>query len=313
MIRRMTHRAPSLPRTLGFVSDPLEAFRQKLGQSVRHLVAGDPGDSAELVADPDGDVGLFGPDSAVWIVHSDAAMLIGGVRALLFQTLHPLAMAGVAEHSDYEADPLGRLHRTAQFMGVTTFGSTAQAEQAVQMVSSIHDRVRGVSPDGHPYSANDPRLLAWVHATEVDSFLSAFRRYGRKNISDAQADQYVAEMATIGEMLGMTSAPRSVDELQAELDGFRGELATTKQSREALRFITFAPLPMAVRGPYGVLYGAAAGLLPKWARRMLRIPRLPIAERLAVQPVASALTTTLSWALGPSPSRTAAEKRAKEA
>ena len=118
------------------------------------------------------DPGLFTPDSAVWRVHGNRSGLVGGLRALLLQAVHPLAMAGVAQHSDYRRDPWGRLHRTGSFIAVTTYGSTSAAEANIEMVKRIHLRVHGVASDGRPYTASDPHLLAWVHDTEVDSFLA---------------------------------------------------------------------------------------------------------------------------------------------
>lgn len=287
-----------ITRTVGGVTDPLELIRQRLGQSVRSLVAGERPDAVRAT-DEHQDPGYFGPGSAVWTVHSDAAMLVGGVRALLLQTLHPLAMAAVAEHSNYESDPLGRLHRTAQFVGTTTFAPVDVADQAIAVVRSIHDRVQGVAPDGRPYSANDPRLLAWIHITEVDSFLRAYKRYGRPRLQPGEADQYVAQMGTIGLKLGMTHAATSQAELKREIDGFRGELASTEQSRDALKFLTFPPLPLATRGPYAVLLGAAIGLLPRWALKLLGIPNVPVVQALGVRPAATAMTGVLGWALAP--------------
>lgn len=224
-------------------------------------------------------------------------MLVGGIRALLLQTLHPPTMAGVAEHSSYRSDPLGRLQRTSQFLGTTTFGSVVEAERAIATVRRVHERVEGTAPDGTPYRANDPHLLAWVHATEVDSFLDAKRRFGKRPISDATADRYVAEMAVVAEKLGVINAPRSTTELDSTLRSYEPELRLTSQSREALWFITFAPLAMPLRAPYAVLFGGAVSSLPRWARRKLWIPRLPVTERLAVRPAAQTLTRLLDWSL----------------
>ena len=245
----------------------------------------------------DDDPGLFGPDSAAWIVHTDAAMLVGGIRALLYQLLHPRAMAGVAEHSDYEHDPLGRLHRTASFLGTTTFGTTDQAREAIAVVRSIHDRVNGISPDGERYEANDPHLLAWVHATEVDSFLTAFNSYGATRLAEDEQDQYVAEMAQIAEGLGAVDAPRSTRELNAALERFRPELRAGPQAKQALRFLLAPPLPNPARLPYAVLSGAAITLLPRDARRMLGLFTPPLVGDIVVRPAATALVRTIGWAL----------------
>lgn len=275
------------------MSQTVDAIRDRIGASLRQLLAGER-EPRQLSAEE----GLFGPDSATWHVHADASMLVGGIRALLLQTLHPPTMAGVADHSAYKEDPLGRLQRTAQFLGTTTFGSVADAEQAIAIVRSIHDRVQGTTPDGAPYRAGDPHLLAWVHATEVDSFLDAKRRFGSGTTDAATADRYVAEMATIGEMLGVVDAPRTVTELDHALRSYRPELGLNRQSRQALWFITFPPLPVQFRGPYAVLWSGAVASLPGWARRKLWLPRLPVTETMAVRPAAQTLIRLLDWSLG---------------
>jgi len=167
---------------------------------MRRVFAAPPSDQGFDVGDRD--AGLFGPDSVTWRVHSNLSMLVGGIRALIVQTLDPLAMAGVADHSLYRSDPLGRLRRTAAFIAATTFGTTAEAAAAVARVRAIHDAVQGVAPDGRPYAASDPDLLAWVHHVEVQSFLVAYQRVG-PGLAPADADRYVAEMARLGELLGV--------------------------------------------------------------------------------------------------------------
>lgn len=269
-----------------------DEIRHRIGSSLRLLLAGDAEPRPRVRDD-----GLFGPESATWAVHGDASMLVGGIRALLLQALHPPTMAGVADHSEYRTDPLGRLQRTSHFLGATTYGSVSEAEHAIAVVRAIHDRVTGTAPDGTPYRASDPHLLAWVHATEVDSFLVAKRRFGAGTIDDVTADAYVDEMAEVGLRLGMTTVPRSVTELREVLRSYRGELGLTAQSREALWFIAFPPLGLALRAPYAVLFGGAVSTLPGWARRMLWLPRLPVTEAVAVRPAALALTRLLGWSL----------------
>jgi uncharacterized protein (DUF2236 family) len=270
----------------------VDEIRLRIATRLRLLVAGD-GEPREMPADD----GLFGPDSATWQVHRDASMLVGGIRALLMQTLHPPTMAGVADHSNYKSDPLGRLQRTSHFLGTTTFGSVAEAEQAIAVVRRIHERVEGTTPDGQPYRATDPHLLGWVHATEVDSFLDAKQRFGAGTVDAATADQYVAEMALVGEKLGVVEAPRTTTELETTLRRYEPELGLNAQSRQALWFITFAPLPIPLRGAYAVLFGGAVSSLPRWIRRRLLVPRLPVTERLAVRPAAQALTRVLDWSM----------------
>ena len=159
-------------------------------------------------------------------------------------------MAGVAEHSNFKDDPFGRIHRTANFVGVTTYGSAQDAERMVRTIRKIHKRVVGVTPDGVPYEANDPHNLAWVHCTEVDAFLRSYQRYGNVSISSAEADQYVEEMARVGEALGVVDAPRSVSELDARLRSYIPELKFNAQARESVRWLTFMPNAPAARAPY---------------------------------------------------------------
>ena len=280
------------------VGNGVDALRDGLGDSIRTLIAGDNAPPDERFSGPREDNGYFGPDSAIWQVHGDLSMLIGGLRALLLQTMHPLTMAGVADHSDYRSDPLGRLHRTGDFVGTTTFGTKKEADRSIRVVKKIHKRVEGTTPDGRPYSATDPHLLAWVHATEADSFLRAYRRFGAGDLSDARADEYVANMSVVASKLGVKSPPTTVEELRDELIAFRPELEVGQQAREAVRFLVLPPLPVATLGPYGIIGAAAVGLLPRFARWQLRLPRGPISEPLVVRPAARALIRSLGWVLG---------------
>ncbi len=153
---------------------PLDDVRNLISRGFREMLAGDA-EQTDVEYDPDAPR-RFGPDSAMWAVHTDLAMLVGGLRALLLQTLHPLALAGVTQHSSYRTDPLGRLQRTGAFLGATTFGTAEESDRAIATVRAIHTRVTGTTRDGRPYSALDPHLLAWVHCTEADSFLRARQR-----------------------------------------------------------------------------------------------------------------------------------------
>lgn len=247
----------------------------------------------------------FAPDSAVWEVHSDVAMLVGGVRALLIQTLHPLVLAGVVQHSSYRTDPLGRLQRTGAFVGTTTFGSRTESDEMVAAVRAIHNRVSGTAPDGRRYDATDPHLLAWVHCTEADSFLRARLRYGRERLEPSVADRYVAEVGEIGAELGVVDPPQTRAELRQRLISYRPELAVSADTRETVRFLAFPPLGLATRAAYGVVFAAAASMLPGFARRDLRIVILPLAEPFAIRPAATVLLRTLGWALGEHPARAA--------
>lgn len=280
-------------------TSPIEAVRLGLQREIRRMLVGDQTPVRDLSKPIEGDPGLFGPDSVTWRVHSDASMLVGGVRALLLQTMHPLAMAGVAQHSAYKGDPTGRLWRTATYVGTTSFGTREEAERAVAMVRRVHESVVGTAGDGRPYAANDPHLLGWVHHTLIESFLVAYRRYGAERLAPADADRYVAEQAQLAELIGAVDpAPaRSVAELRAWMHFVRPELRATREAREAIRFLLFPPLPLAARGPYAVLASAAVGLLPLFARIDLRIPTLPGADRWAVRPAARTMTRVIDWAM----------------
>jgi len=231
-------------------------------------------------------------------VHSDSAMFIGAIRALLLQTLHPLAMAAVAEHSDYHGDPWGRLQRTSHFIGVTTFGQAEDAQQAIARVKAIHQRVTGTAPDGQPYAASDPHLLTWVHIAEADSFLRAHSSFGTRPLDRAGRDGYVADMARIGAALGVPDPPRTEAELADRIRAYRPELAATAEAREAARFLLLRPpLPVIARAPYGVLAAAAVSLLPGWARRPLYLPKLPVTETVLVRPAGHLMVHAIRWAI----------------
>lgn len=271
--------------------------RLALGRGLRTMIAGDNPPVRDLGAPIEGDPGLFGPESVTWRIHSDGSMLIAGVRALLLQMMHPLAMAGVADHSDYKRHPLDRLANTSQFVAATTFGTTEQADASFAIVERVHQRVVGTAPDGRPYSANDPHLLSWVHHAEVDSFLRTYQRYGATPLSAADADRYVDEMSIINDKLGGEHAARSVAELDEWMATIRPELIVGQQARDAARWLLRAPLPITARPAFAVIAPAAIGLLPEWVRSALRLPNVPSLDPIIVQPAARALVRTLEWAI----------------
>ncbi|MFT7646472.1 MAG: hypothetical protein ACI8Y4_001207 [Candidatus Poriferisodalaceae bacterium] len=287
-----------------------ETVRLRLGDAVRGLLVGSEIADVSTFSEPLGDPGLLGPDSVAWRVHGDIGSLVGGVRALLLQTMHPLAMAGVAEHSDYKNDPFGRLQRTAGYIGVTTFANTAAAQQMIAKVRSVHEHVHGTAPDGRCYSATDPELLRWVHATEVDSFLTSVQAFGSAQLSRDDADRYLREMSVIGAAMGATRVPTTEREMRAYWREVRPELRAGTQAREAARWLVSPPLPLAGRPAYAVLLAAAVGTLPGHVRRALRLPRVPVVDTLAVRPAARALVRVLGWSLGESPIAEAAAARA---
>lgn len=271
-----------------------------LGEQIRGRVVGPDGSARAAVIFDSDEPGWFAENAPIRRVHSDASMFIGGMRALLFQSLHPLAMAGVAQHSDYRNDPWGRLQRTADFMATTTFGPAVEAQRAVDIVHRVHTKVVGVAADGRPYEANDPHLLRWVHLAELDSFLAAHDRYGEQPLIGEERDRYVADSAVIARALGVVAPPVSEAGLRDQLRGFRSELSGTKEARDAARYLLLQPpLPLAGRAPYGLICAAAVALMPTWTRLPLRLPWLPISEAVAVRPAGDLVTRTLRWALAP--------------
>jgi uncharacterized protein (DUF2236 family) len=275
-----------------------EELRDWIGRRVRHAVAGhDRETRRHELFDSDGE--RWFPEAAVIRrVHADGAMFVGGLRALLLQSLHPLAMAGVAQHSDYRNDPWGRLQRTADFLAATTFGPATESERAVARVRAVHEHVVGTAADGRPYAANDPHLLRWVHIVEVDSFLTAYRRYGAEPLAACEGDEYVRQMAVVARALGVPAPPESERALADQLRSYRPELASTREARDAARYLLLRP-PMhpAIRPLYGVLAVAAVATLPRWARWPLRLPYQPLTEAVAARPAGDVLVRSLRWAL----------------
>jgi uncharacterized protein (DUF2236 family) len=277
----------------------MEQVRRLVADAIRARVGGPTGQAhARELFESDGPR-WFGRERAIWRVHADASIFVGALRALLLQSLHPLAMAGVAQHSDYREDPWGRLQRTARFLAGTTYGTAEQAERACATVRRVHERVRGVAPDGRPYDANDPHLLLWVHIAEADSFLAAHQRFGAEPLDPAEQDQYVSDLARVARELGVPDPPVTAADLRACVASYRPELAGTPDAREAARFLLLQPpVPLAARAPYTVLGATAVALLPWWAKVMLRIPPLPVTETVVIRPAGRALVGAMRWALG---------------
>ena len=240
----------------------------------------------------------FTPADPVWRVHADASMFPAGVTSLLLQSLHPLAMAGVAGHSGYKGDPWGRLQRTSHYLATTTFGTVEHAEEAIAMVRSIHERVRGKDHLGRPYRAGDPHLLLWVHVAEIDSFLRGFQTFGDVPLTEAEADVYVAQAGIPAARLGVIDPPTSVAELRGVLDAYRPELEATSAAREAARFLLLdPPLPFYARPGYGTLASGGVSLLPGWAREMLGIPLPGVVSTLVARPLGHLGTAAVRWGM----------------
>lgn len=236
--------------------------------------------------EPGPDAGIYGPGSVTWRVHADPSMALAGLRALFLQAVHPLAMAGVAQHSDFRTDPWGRLLRTADYVGVTTYGTRSQAERAGAKVRGIHRQLSGIEPEsGRAYRVADPELLRWVHCVEVESFLTTAVRCGLR-VSAADRDRYYAEQTLGSALVGLDPAtvPGSVAEMAAYFQRVRPELRVTAQARRTAVFILWPPMPSKVsrgtpaRAAWIALATAAFAMLPRWARRLYRLPGLPTTD-----------------------------------
>lgn len=220
---------------------------------------------------PRGDPGLFGPESMVWEVHADfTSMMVGGISALLLQMLHPLALAGVWDHSSFRQDMLGRLRRTSLFIAGTTYGGLHDAERLIEKVRAIHLQVVGQAPDGRPYAASDPALLTWVHVSEVSQFLAGYLRYVDPHLPVTEQDRYYAEVALIAERLGAQDVPRSRQAIADYLERMRPQLLCDERTREVVRLLHAAPMPSILARPFGSLaMQAGVDLLPDWASDLL--------------------------------------------
>jgi uncharacterized protein (DUF2236 family) len=247
---------------------------------------------------PKGDPGLFGPESVSWQVHGDfSSMLIGGISALMLQALHPLALAGVWDHSNFREDMIGRLRRTSQFISGTTFGSRKDADWLIEKVRTIHLQVVGTAPDGRPYAASDPDLLTWVHVAEVSNFLAAHLRYRNPHLSPLDQDRYYGEIAMIAERLGARDVPRNRKEIADYLERIRPQLLCDQRSREVLRLLLNAPAPNRLAKPFGgLMMQAGIDLLPDWASDMLDVRQNPL-QRQLIRASVKRSAPMLRWAM----------------
>ena len=275
-----------------------EGPRRRLARSLRVRIAGADFEAERVrIWDAPGPR-WFGPDDPIWRVHDDAAMFVGGLRALLLQSLHPVAMAAVADHSGYQSDPWGRLQRVSHFLAVTTYGPVPAAERSVAVVRAVHRRVRGTTPDGVAYCADDPDLLSWIHVAEVDSFLAAYQAFGPQPLDDVEADRYVAQTSHVAARLGVPEPPRSRADIAERVAAFRPALGSTPAARDAAALLLAdPPLSGPARPGYRALAAGAVSLLPSWARAELGLPTLPIIDRLVARPLARQVLGTLRWAL----------------
>ncbi|WP_213946901.1 oxygenase MpaB family protein [Luteibacter sp. dw_328] len=221
---------------------------------------------------PVGDPGLFGPSSVTWRMHSDfCGMLAGGLCALYLQLLHPRALAGVWDHSNFREDLVGRLRRTTAFVGATTYAPTSEAQALIGHVRMIHSHVRGVDEAGAPYAADDPDLLTWVHVSEMSSFLAGYRAYGPKAVTPRVADAYLDETRRVAEALGARDVPGSVADMDAYIAQVLPTLVFGERSHVVLDVLRRLDLPVPMAGLSRDLFlHAGAALLPDWAATLLQ-------------------------------------------
>lgn len=290
---------------------PLGFVRDKAAAGFRSIVSGEPDGTPEWVRQLSHgtDQGFFGPGSAAWTVHGSLPTLVGGVRSLLMQALHPGALAGVDEHSRYEEDPLGRLAGTTQWLTVVTFGDTTMAERECARVRGMHRKVSGEYTNSRgekiDYSANDPDLLRWVHVAFTDSFLSTHLVWGGP--IPGGPDQYVREWAKAGELVGVENPPRSYAELKQQLRDFGPDMMGGERAERTAKFVRNAPLPLPAKAPYSVLYAGAAATMTDGQRALINVPKIPLS---VIKPAVAAMLGSLGWVLGPtSPSMRAANDR----
>jgi uncharacterized protein (DUF2236 family) len=243
-----------------------------------------------------GDPGLFGPGAATWEVIGDVSTFVGGIRALLVQAVHPEVVAGVADHSSYEQDPLGRLSRTSAYVTATAFGATPEVEEAIRVVRRAHVPVKGTSHRGERYSASGPEYASWVHNALVDSFLTTYRVFGPHHLSTERSDQFVAEQADLGALLHGHDLPTTAGDLSAWIASHPA-IGPSPGMEQAAAFLRDPPLPTSARIGYRVLFRAAAATLPDRIAGILGLAR----HRGAIT-AGRALVSTLRWSMGSSPS-----------
>lgn len=236
----------------------------------------------------DDDLGLFGPGSVTWRVHAEPILALAGLRALYLQALHPKAMAGLMQNSDYRADPWGRLLRTVEYVATVVYGTTAQAQRAGRRVRALHARMTAVDPaTGETFRLDEPDLLRWVHVTEVESFLTVARRSG-VSLTGAEVDTYYREQRRAAELVGLDPAtvPGSAAEVADYYAAVQPQLGLTPGAAETAVFLASAPLPgrlglTPVRLAWTGVVSLAVGLLPPWARRGYGLPGLPTTDLTA--------------------------------
>ncbi|MEE4288835.1 MAG: oxygenase MpaB family protein [Erythrobacter sp.] len=275
------------------MASPIETLRLRLVDQVRG-VFNDTASGQQPV--PPSDEALFERDSPIRLVHADlVGMMTGGIRSLLLQMLHPHALQGVLDHSNFREDMHGRLQRTARFIAVTTFGHRDRAMAAIEAVNRIHARIGGTLPDGTPYNATNPRTLAWVHVIEAQSFLAGYLRHVRPDMPGAEQDEYYRQFAIIARALGADPVPESRAEAEAIIRSLRHDLKTSPEAREVAQLVLSQKPPGTPPGVQSMLGAEAVAMLPDWGRSMLRLQR-PVLTALPARAATWGVGRTLRWA-----------------
>ncbi|MCX6846087.1 MAG: oxygenase MpaB family protein [Verrucomicrobia bacterium] len=280
---------------------PNNKLQEIFSRRFRALLCGDPSGNPpwlDAVASGEGR-GLYLPDDAPWVVHADLGTLVGGVRALLMQALHPGSLAGVRTHSRYKDDPLGRLAGTIRWLTITTFASHEALAAEASRVNRMHDRVKGQyessSGESRSYRAADPDLLRWVHIAFMDSFLRSHQIFSTRPIPGG-ADAYVRLWSKSVEPLGLTDVPMNEAELLTWLDHYRGELAVNDDTRDVIQWLRNPPLPRSARPVYALLFESALASLPAEHRKLIGLKSLPLS---VLRPITTTLLKSIRLAIGP--------------
>jgi uncharacterized protein (DUF2236 family) len=280
----------------------LDARRAELAQALRDRIAGPEFQAAHQRIWYTPGPRWFGEQDPIWRIHLDTSMFVGGIRALLLQSLHPVAMLGVSQHSGFRGDPWGRLQRTGRFLATTTYGTIADAERSIAVVRAIHRRVKGTTSAGRLYRADDPHLLGWIHAAQVDSFLTTYQAFGAEPLGEMDADAYVRQCGFVAAKLGVVNPPQTVAELDEVLAGYRPELKLSPAAKQATEMLLKdPPLTGPQRFGYAILAAGAVSTLPAWARTALLLPTLPATDRLVTRPLTRSALGTIRWALAGAP------------
>lgn len=277
------------------------AIQRYLSKRFRILLTGDVDGVPPWLADvaASDEPGLYFPDEAPWVAHADMATLVGGIRALLMQALHPGSLTGVRQHSRYKSDPLGRLSGTIRWLTVTTFASTTSVSGEADRVNKMHQRVKGTyknsSGETVDYRAADPDLLLWVHIAFMESFLRCHQLYASCDLPGG-ADAYIRLWSKSVIPLGLTEVPMSEAELLLEIERFRPQLAVTDETREVIKWIKYPPLPKTALPTYRFLFKAALASLPREYQEMIGLghPSLRI-----IRPIAKNMLRFIRFAIGP--------------